>query len=296
MSTPATTMPASAQAIREKSSYLLKASQADENERLNIQHRLLIHMMEQKMVHPDTPKKLERVADVATGNGNWLFDFKKSRAKDSESNTDTKYTGFDITPDLFPKPDSPNVADMDFSVQDIFKPFPEDHVGTYDLVHVRNLVLAVKDEDLKTALQNISSLLKPGGYLQWEEYDFADQLAACPPSIMASTWEVVLNWIAGRGYSLSFSKNITAGISSPDSGLDLVEAKQFTTKGLPFTEDHRLTLLHAFYTGVPRLCWKAKGKSDEEAAKVEDDCFQEWESGVLLDYYLTRITARKPVD
>lgn len=113
---------------------------------------------------------------------------------------------------------------------------------------------------------------------------------------MSSTWEVILHWIAGRGYSLSFSNNVHDEIASPDTGMEIVEKKQFTTKGLPYTEDHRLTLLYAFYTGVPRLCWKAKGKSDEEAEKIESDCLEEWEEGVLLDYYLTRITARKPLE
>ncbi|KAL4990730.1 S-adenosyl-L-methionine-dependent methyltransferase [Aspergillus falconensis] len=279
-----------------KSEYLLRASEADENERLDIQHRLLLHMMRQNLLHPEIPKGFERVADIATGNGDWLFELKNAR-KESKSEPESitaqaRYHGFDISPSLFPKLES--TADIDFSVHDFYKPFPKEHLGKYDLVHARHLVLAVKKSHLQTAVDNISCLLKPGGYIQWEEYDFADQLAACPPCKMTSSWEVVFDWIVQRGYSLTFSSDVRDALAS--SGLEIVERKQFSTKGLPVSEDHRLTLLHAFYTGVPKLCWKAKGKSDEEVEQIMTGCFEEWERGVLLDYYFSRVVARRPVE
>ncbi|KAL4998943.1 S-adenosyl-L-methionine-dependent methyltransferase [Aspergillus recurvatus] len=279
-----------------KSEYLLRASEADENERLDIQHRLLLHMMHQKLLHPDIPKRFQRVADIATGNGDWLFELKKNCEEsntESESRTaQPKYHGFDISSSLFPKLES--AADIDFSVHDFYKPFPKEHIGKYDLVHARHLVLAIKKSNLRTAVDNISSLLKPGGYIQWEEYDFADQLAACPPCKMTSNWEVVFDWIVQRGYSLRFSSDVCDALAS--SGLDIVERRQFSTRGLPVSEDHRLTLLHAFRTGVPKLCWKAKGKCDEEIEQIMAGCLEEWERGVLLDYYFSRVVARRPVE
>ncbi|KAL4912875.1 hypothetical protein BDW62DRAFT_10309 [Aspergillus aurantiobrunneus] len=284
----------SAQAIRNTSSYLLRAVETDENERLDIQHRMNIHMMHQKMLHPSIPRNLERVADIATGNGTWLYDLKTARKESESISPSTKYHGFDISPALFPKPDSPqSVADIDFSLHDFYKPFPEEHIGKYDLVHARHLSLAVKGPDLKAAVNNISALMKPGGYLQWEEYDFQDQLDNCPPCIMSSTWRVILNWVAEHGYSLKFSDRVHNEIAA--SELDVVEKKQFSTKGLPFNENHRLTLLYAFYTGVPRHCLKANGKSDEEVERIVAVCLEEWERGILVDYFLTRIVARKPI-
>lgn len=135
---------------------------------------MLIHMMNKRMLHPEVPKNLEHVADIATGNGyafwqgstsiadaprNWIFDLKQSREGDPEANANTKYHGWDISPDLFPKLDSAKVADVDFSLHDFYKPFPEDQIGKYDLVHVRHLVLAIQGSDLKVAVQNICSLL-----------------------------------------------------------------------------------------------------------------------------------------
>lgn len=91
----------------------------------------------------------------------WLYDIREARKKDTESSPpSTKYHGFDISPDLFPKPGSPRkVADIDFTAHDFYKPFPEEHIGKYDLVHARHLILAVEGADLIPATKHITSLL-----------------------------------------------------------------------------------------------------------------------------------------
>ncbi|KAL5342145.1 S-adenosyl-L-methionine-dependent methyltransferase [Aspergillus crustosus] len=285
----------SAQPRRNKSTYLLNAVETDELQRLDIQHRMNIHMMHQKLLHPAIPKDIEQVADIATGNATWLLELIKARKADSElSNIKTKYTGFDISPDLFPKQEtSPAVANIDFALHDFFKPFPEEHLGKYDLVHARHLSVAVPIKDLDVAAKHLISLLKPGGHIQWEEYDYQDQLDNCTPCTMTTTWHVILNWVGDRGYSLRFSERIRDELAA--QGLEGVERQQFTTKGLPFCEDHRLTLLYAFDTGVPRLCLKTKGHADEEVDKIIAECLEEWEKGLLVDYYLSRVLARKPL-
>jgi hypothetical protein len=48
---------------------------------------------------------------------------------------------------------------MTFSVQDILKPYPEEHQGKYDLVYVRLVCLALKEDQLETAVTNMLSLL-----------------------------------------------------------------------------------------------------------------------------------------
>ncbi|KAL4864417.1 hypothetical protein BDV12DRAFT_176182 [Aspergillus spectabilis] len=288
--------PSYAQARRDKSSYLLNAVEINETQRLDIQHRMNIHMMHQQLLHPVIPKNLERIADVATGNATWLLDLIKSRKGASESsNIKTRYTGFDRSPDLFPRQDTTSsVADIDFALHDFFKPFPEEHLGKYDLVHARHLSLAVPVTELSVAVKQLTSLLKPGGYIQWEEYDYQDQLDACPPCTMTTTWHVILNWVRDRGYSLHFSNAVRDELAA--QGLEIVEKKQFTTKGLPFSEDHRLTLLYAFDTGVPRLCLRKKGLGEDEVERVIKECLEEWERGILVDYFLSRVLARRKVD
>ncbi|KAL2859918.1 class I SAM-dependent methyltransferase [Aspergillus lucknowensis] len=288
--------PRYAQHLRWGSDYLLRAVETDETQRLDIQHRMNLHMMHQTMLHPSIPRDLERVADVATGNGTWLFDLIKYRNENSGSTSPkTKYHGFDISPSLFPKPETLSDLNIDLSLHDFYKPFPEEHVGKYDLVHARHLSLTVQGAaDLALAMKNITSLLKPGGYLQMEEYDYETHIRNCPPAMMTSTWAAIFDWIRDSGYSLKFPDDVYNELRM--QGLDVIEKKMFTTQGLPFCEDHRLTLLYAFYTGVPRMCWKAKGKSDEEVEAIIEECLEEWEQGVLTNYYLSRILSRKPTD
>ncbi|KAL3458278.1 hypothetical protein BJX64DRAFT_266910 [Aspergillus heterothallicus] len=285
--------PRFSQPVRQKSNYLLRAVETDEKQRLDIQHRMNLHMLGHKMIHPEIPKNLERVADVATGNGTWIFDLIKYRKENSGSGN-TKYNGFDISDSLFPAPETAKALDIDFSTQNFFEPFPEEHVGKYDLVHARHLVLTIRGAaDLKLALENISSLLKPGGYLQLEEYDFQTQIDSCPPAFLAGTWKIIFEWVKNSGYSLDFPDDVHDVVSS--LGLELIDKKQYSTSGLPFCEDHRLTQLFAYYTGVPRMCWKSKGKADEEIEQIIDKCLEELEQGILVDYFMTQIVARKPI-
>jgi hypothetical protein len=64
------------------------------------------------------------------------------------------YHGFDISDAQFP-------ADINasFSLQDCLKPFPVEHHGRYDLVHVRLLVAAIKSVDFKLIVANLKPLL-----------------------------------------------------------------------------------------------------------------------------------------
>lgn len=41
--------------------------------------------------------------------------------------------------------------------------------GRYDIVHTRLIYCVVQDEDARPILRNLMRLLKPGGWLQWDE-------------------------------------------------------------------------------------------------------------------------------
>lgn len=51
----------------------------------------------------------------------------------------------------------------------IFEEPPEDLRGKFDMVHTRLLIAVVKDKDPRPILRNFAKLLKPGGYIQWDE-------------------------------------------------------------------------------------------------------------------------------
>ncbi|KAJ5370417.1 uncharacterized protein N7496_006509 [Penicillium cataractarum] len=152
-----------------------------ESERLDKQHDLLTKITENNLIHPSIPREsILSVADIATGTGIWLKDV--ARELEKSTSAQRYYHGFDISPDQFPT-DSGHVQ---FSVHDITKPFPKEHWNRYDLVHVRLLVAAIDESDYQAAIANIHSILKPGGYLQWEEIDEETYISNNNPVI----WEI----------------------------------------------------------------------------------------------------------
>ncbi|KAK8040713.1 hypothetical protein PG991_000501 [Apiospora marii] len=107
---------------------------------------------------------IARVADVGTGTARFLLHLQPTYP-------DAVLEGFDISSALYPPPDTlpPNVS---LSVRDMKEPFPAEMHGKYDLVHVRMVVAAMLPEEWEPTVWNLVQLLKPGGFLQWEECDF----------------------------------------------------------------------------------------------------------------------------
>jgi hypothetical protein len=58
----------------------------------------------------------------------------------------------------------PNVL---FKIQDFLLPFPVSEIGTYDIVAVRFVSVATTRVEWALAIENLVTLLKPGGWLQW---------------------------------------------------------------------------------------------------------------------------------
>ena len=76
--------------------------------------------------------------------------------------------GFDISGDQF-APMTCCPSNLHLHVQDCFKPFSAESVGSFDLVHARFLACVVNNLNAPALLKNMVTLLKPGGYLQWFE-------------------------------------------------------------------------------------------------------------------------------
>lgn len=85
----------------------------------------------------------------------------------------TQLHGFDISLEqLSPRPlHDPNQT---FHQWDFLTPPPPELRGTFDVVHMRLVAVVVKDMQPGRILANVAQLLKPGGYLQWEEHYTAD--------------------------------------------------------------------------------------------------------------------------
>ncbi|KAK2841691.1 hypothetical protein FQN49_006005 [Arthroderma sp. PD_2] len=106
-----------------------------------------------------------RIADVATGTGLWLFDLAR------ELPASAKLDGFDISLANAPQKHwwPQNVTMREWNV---FDDVPEELVGQYDIVHLRLLILVVENSDPRPIIQRVFRMLKPGGYIQWDDLNY----------------------------------------------------------------------------------------------------------------------------
>lgn len=81
-----------------------------------------------------------------------------------------EYHGFDLTSSHFPG--SPWLPEnVNFSVWDLFTGIPAHMQEAFDIVHIRAIASAVRNNDIQPIVHKLLGLLKPGGYLQWDEQD-----------------------------------------------------------------------------------------------------------------------------
>ncbi|PIG90299.1 cytomegalovirus gH-receptor family protein, partial [Aspergillus arachidicola] len=150
--------------------YLLNRS-PKESARLNAQHNFLVDLIGGKPIHPAIPiENITAIADVATGTGIWLSSL--ITAPKVHPTNRLYLHGFDISSAQYPfSKDIAPTHELHLSTHDMRNRFPPKHRGRYDLVHLRLLVGALKEEDYLQSMRNIFELLKPGGYLQWDDCD-----------------------------------------------------------------------------------------------------------------------------
>jgi len=145
-------------------------------------------------IHPSIPvKENSIIADVAAGTGMWLIDVARELPM-------AQLDGFDNN--LAQAPHSkwlPPSITMHY--WNIFDDLPDDLIGKYDIVHVRLLVLVIEHGNPKPVIRNLFKMLKPGGYLQWDELDCVNMhVKKVDPKAPAPALEKLreMSWADGR--------------------------------------------------------------------------------------------------
>ncbi|KAB8258652.1 S-adenosyl-L-methionine-dependent methyltransferase [Aspergillus pseudonomiae] len=150
--------------MAQKPDYVLTRDYLDNN-RVNLHHYLSVELFGYH-THPDihTSDPNLKVADVGTGTGIWLTDLARRLPQT------VQLDGIDITFEATPPAEwlPSNVRTL---VWDVKTDPPEDLVGIYDIVHIRLLTLVLLEEEVDSVIARVLRLLKPGGYLQWDEAD-----------------------------------------------------------------------------------------------------------------------------
>ncbi|KAB8070021.1 hypothetical protein BDV29DRAFT_160868 [Aspergillus leporis] len=122
------------------------------------------------IIHPTIPPLPANghVADVGTGMGLWLTQLHSEQQKES-----IRMDGFDI--DITQCPPAGWVThNIHFRRWNAIEPPPSELRGQFDLVHLRLVMIGINNEDVSALVENLSLLLKPGGWLQWEEMNNFD--------------------------------------------------------------------------------------------------------------------------
>ncbi|KAF5877869.1 putative umta methyltransferase family protein [Botrytis fragariae] len=147
--------------------------------RLHIQHLLwnirLGWLLHPSILVPTAPKKEDMfsVADVGIGSADWLLELSQ------KVSPNVQLRGFDISNKLFPAKEF-LPSNMKLEILDAFGTLPEHIKGKFDVVHIRAFTIVIKGGHPGVLLDNLIAMLKPGGFLQWDEMDSASFSAHSP--------------------------------------------------------------------------------------------------------------------
>ncbi|KAJ0414064.1 hypothetical protein BJY00DRAFT_321355 [Aspergillus carlsbadensis] len=101
----------------------------------------------------------KRILDSGTADGTWLRNLR------SKLSVQHEYYGSDVEGELFPA-DPDGITYFAHSFKD---PWPEQYLGTFDLVHIRGSLAGSAPEGPTPVIRNLTALLKPGGWVQLME-------------------------------------------------------------------------------------------------------------------------------
>jgi ubiquinone/menaquinone biosynthesis C-methylase UbiE len=161
------------------SNYILNSGEvSQEISRLTFQNDMFIRMTS-TLLPPEISTHLSqlenpKIADIATGTGIWTHAL-------SQLYPEAKIDGSDFDISKFPQP-SPYSSNTTLSFANILdlSSFPQEKVGTYDLVHVRLLSFGLLAHQWPEAVRNLQMLLKSGGWLLWEETGYTSWVTLPP--------------------------------------------------------------------------------------------------------------------
>ncbi|CAI7616428.1 unnamed protein product [Penicillium manginii] len=235
------------------------------NSRLTAQHYLWRDLLG-FLVHPDIDTRAVdlRVADVATGNGIWLHDFAHGKPPSTDLH------GFDISLDqVGPKSWLP--ANIHMHIWNIFENVPDEFVGFFDIVHVRLITVVVKNNDPRPILANLNKLLRPGGYLQWDEVDTIGCSIKTVPGISAFNLDALLSQLKGHD---TWKYELTR----------IMDENGYTESTL-YTYEYGLEMAR-FWSDVYMSTWKEFAdnalKTPEASRKLEHNAMMETLNGASI--------------
>ncbi|PHH92138.1 hypothetical protein CDD83_8811 [Cordyceps sp. RAO-2017] len=78
--------------------------------------------------------------------------------------------GFDVSAGQYP-PGEWLPENVSLHEHDAFAPFAPEMLGSFDVVNLRFFITLLNGENIHTLIRNLKTLLKPGGFLHWLDFD-----------------------------------------------------------------------------------------------------------------------------
>ncbi|TVY44458.1 Methyltransferase ausD [Lachnellula cervina] len=144
--------------------------------RLNFQHFIWKDALGYNIHHSIKLPDNAAIADVATGTAIWPVEVAREHPAANIDALDPDFSRV-IASEWLPR----NITLRSWS---LFDKVREDMLGKYDLVHIRLTIPLIENQDPRPVLQSLKKMLKPGGYLQWDDPDYTNTaIKTVDPSI-----------------------------------------------------------------------------------------------------------------
>ncbi|KAL8642877.1 MAG: hypothetical protein Q9228_000466 [Teloschistes exilis] len=246
--------------------------------RLDLQHRLLQQLLGYTL-HPNITSKLPlspkpKVADVGTGTAQWLIDL-------GHELLTAELDGFDISNHQFPDKAWLG-SQISLTELDITQPIPHNLEGIDDVVHVQLFLCVVTKDNLTAILADLYKLLKPGGFLQWVEYDPTSFRVVSPdPALKQTANEQHVQIIRGpQGVATTWPSELPSHLAS--LGFEEVVANAYPLPPelyAPFMQCHLCAAEEVSFTAMKNDSQQAQGPSFR---KLLGEVYKECQMGVTM--------------
>ncbi|KAH9169470.1 hypothetical protein EDB89DRAFT_1908615 [Lactarius sanguifluus] len=156
--------------------------------------------------------------------GAWALDFV---SQPNFRDRDVQVFACDISSAKFPQAGKPDVDKVRFFEHDVTKPFPDEMLGTFDLVNMSCMCFALTVQGWKSALQNLH-MVEPGGHLTLRDIDSMVFTHENPPplegqepdivaysqgkSTLATINRIFSSWALRQGFVVRAKRDVSFGV------------------------------------------------------------------------------------
>ncbi|KAI1815831.1 hypothetical protein GGS20DRAFT_306978 [Poronia punctata] len=268
--------------------------------RLHLQHLLFQNtipfLLDPRIEDAVSNTKNLKIADLACGNGIWLTSLHDELTKRNISSA--QLDGYDINAINFPSknflPPSVSLHKLDVLAQ----PLPENLIGAYDIVHIRAFSSLVLHNDPSPIISAAKAMLKPGGWIQWDESG-ADFIVQSPSPDVGKTACLTIDGILKAGGEASGAKReFITELDRHANGFQEVQLQSYAVRKQDYkawTEDY-LMVWEDLAMYFPLAADKPDAPLTREAWNgLFVNAIKETEQGVALFYRdIVVMTGQKP--